>query len=279
MRSPSLGCLWGKRYTGPASTSGFASCSRTPLTRRKCAEAPAVKAVDRWDQLEKTAKVLSVIAIAVVLAIVGWLIQSSLSERNVSQEYVKLAVSILKEPKDKTEPALRGWGADLLNQKAPTKFSPQVLQALKERQATLPTQLPAILGATAGGASLAVGPDGKLFATGHSDGTAHLWDAASGKSVMMWHGHSAPVTSIAFSPDAHRLLTGSLDGTVRLWDLATGRELRRLVGHTDSVIGAAFAPNNRLQGDAFQRPLVPRSRFQARLNRGVGRQAITPCTR
>jgi len=27
--------------------------------------------------------------------------------------------------------------------------------------------------------------------------------------------------------------------------------------------------NKRLQGDAFQRPLVPRSRFQARLKRSV----------
>jgi hypothetical protein len=30
------------------------------------------------------------------------------------------------------------------------------------------------------------------------------------------------------------------------------------------------APNKRLQGDALQRPLVPRFRFQARLKRSVG---------
>jgi hypothetical protein len=36
-----------------------------------------------------------------------------------------------------------------------------------------------------------------------------------------------------------------------------------------SLILRFTEPNNRLQGDAFQRPLVPRSRFQARLKRGV----------
>lgn len=206
-------------------------------------DAPHTKSVDRWDRAEQIAKVSSLVAIPVVLAIVGWLIQSSLSERNVSQEYVKLAVSILKEPKDKTDPALRGWAADLLNQNSPTKFSAQVLQALKEGEATLPAQLAAILGATAGGASLAVGPDGKLIATGHSDGTARLWDATSGKAVATLRGHTAPVTSIAFSPDARHLLTGSIDKTARLWDLATGRELSRFLGHTDGVIGVAFAPD------------------------------------
>jgi WD40 repeat protein len=210
-----------------------------PLTPRTAQP----NAVDRWDQLEKGARVLSWVAIPLVLAVVGWLIQSSLSERNVSQEYVKLAVSILKEPKDKTEAPLRGWAADLLNQNSPTKFSPEVLQALKEGQATLPAQLAEILGVTAGSGSLAVSPDGKLFATGHSDGTAYLWDAVSGQAVLKLLAHTAPVTGIAFSPDARRLLTGSLDKTARLWDISTGREVARIKGHSSGVIGVAFSPD------------------------------------
>jgi hypothetical protein len=34
-------------------------------------------------------------------------------------------------------------------------------------------------------------------------------------------------------------------------------------------LGSAIAPNNRLLGNAFQRPLVPHSRFQTRLKRRV----------
>jgi WD40 repeat protein len=200
---------------------------------------------DRWDAVEKAAKLLSLVAIPVVLAVVGWLIQNSLSERNVSQEYVKLAVSILEQPKDKAENALRGWAADLLNQNSPTKFSPEVLQALKEGEATLPA-LAAILGATSGGSSLAISPDGKLIATGNSDGTTTLWHADSGKLEMTLEGHTGPVTSVAFSSDGAQLATASLDKSVRLWDVATGESRADFQG-AEGVIAVAFTRD----GDTF----------------------------
>ena len=200
-------------------------------------------APDFWDQVERIAKLLSLIAIPLVLALGGWLIQNWLAERNVSQEYVKLAVTILKEPKDKTDDLLRAWAADLLNQNSPTKFSPAVLQALKEGQATLPTQLAAILNSSAGGSSLAVSPDGAQLATGHTDGTARIWEAATGRLLMELRGHVDSVTALAFAPDGATLLTGSLDKTARLWNLRSGREVSRLAGHSDYLIGVAFAPD------------------------------------
>lgn len=200
---------------------------------------------DRWDRAERIAKLFSLVAIPVVLALGGWLIQNSLAERNVSQEYVKLAVTILKEPKDKTDNLLRAWAADLLNQNSPTKFSPAVLQALKEGQAILPAQLAAILNASAGGSSLVLSPDGARLATGHTDGTAKIWDATTGKLLSELRGHTEAVTALAFSPDATALLTASLDKTARLWDLRSGSEVRRFMGQTDSLIGVAFAPDGR----------------------------------
>lgn len=201
--------------------------------------------VDPWERIERIAKLLSLVAIPIVLAIGGWLIQGSLADRNVSQEYVKLAVTILKEPKDKTDNLLRSWAADLLNQNSPTKFSPAVLQALKEGQATLPAQLAAIINSSAGGSALAVSPDGKRIASGHTDGTARIWDAGTGKLVLELRGHLDAVTALAFAPDAATLLTASLDKTARLWDLHTGQEISRLAGQTDSLIGVAFAPDGR----------------------------------
>jgi WD40 repeat protein len=206
---------------------------------------PAPVTLGEWEKLERAAKVLSLVAIPVALAFGGWLIQNSLAERSVSQEYVKLAVTILKEPKDKTDNLLRSWAADLLNQNSPTKFSPEVLRALKEGQAVLPAQLAAILSANNGGGSLAVSPDGKRVGTGHTDGAARIWDIATGKLIMELRGHSAAVTALAFSPDATTLLTASSDKTARLWDLRTAREISRISGQTDDLIGAAFGPDGR----------------------------------
>ena len=200
---------------------------------------------DFWEGAERIAKLFSLVAIPVVLGIGGWLIQSSVAERSVNQEYVKLAVTILKEPKEKIDNPLRAWAADLLNQNSPTKFSPAVLQALKEGQATLPAQLAAILNSSAGGSSLAVSPDGARLATGHTNGSAKIWDASTGKLLLELRSHEDSVTSLAFAADAASLLTASLDKTARLWDLHSGREIARLAGQTDSLIGVAFAPDGR----------------------------------
>lgn len=95
----------------------------------------------RWDALEQAAKILSFVAIPVVLAIVGWRVQDSLNRRSVSQEYVSLAVSILKEADGKVDPSLRSWAVDLLNENSPTKFSAQVSRQLREGTLRLPVSV------------------------------------------------------------------------------------------------------------------------------------------
>lgn len=125
------------------------------------------------------------------------------------------------------------------------KVQPAVLQALKEGQATLPAQLAAILSSSAGGSSLAVSPAGARLATGHTDGTAKIWDASTGKLLLELRGHLDSVTALAFAPHAASLLTASLDKTARLLDLRSGREISRLASQTDSLIGVAFAPDGR----------------------------------
>ena len=58
------------------------------------------------------------------------------------------------------------------------------------------------------------------IATGGSDGTAQVWDAATGDSLLTLGGHSIGVDQVAFTPDGDRLLTGGMDGTARLWDIS-----------------------------------------------------------
>jgi WD40 repeat protein len=66
--------------------------------------------------------------------------------------------------------------------------------------------------------AVAYSPTGDRIATGGSDGTVRLWDAASAQAVLALRGHGGPVLRVAFSDDGHRLLSASTDGTVRVWD-------------------------------------------------------------
>jgi len=93
---------------------------------------------NRWELVEKIARILSLLAIPVAIAIVGGLIQNSLTKRSVSQQYVQLAVSILTS-REKIDPNLRRWAVDLLDDNSPTRLG-QVKQKLKEGSVTLPLQ-------------------------------------------------------------------------------------------------------------------------------------------
>ena len=59
-------------------------------------------------------------------------------------------------------------------------------------------------------------PDGALVATGSIDGTAKLWDPATGREVLTLFGHDLVVNAVGFSPDGRFLATVSGDGTVAL---------------------------------------------------------------
>lgn len=88
-------------------------------------------------------------------------------------------------------------------------------------------------------------PDGQTLATASKDGTARIWDVASGNVLHTLDGHSSEVTCVAFSPDGTRLATGSEDLQIILWDPATGEALHTLTGHDDHVLTVAFSPDGR----------------------------------
>src|SRR5262249_54799777 len=80
-------------------------------------------------------------------------------------------------------------------------------------------QLHVFVGHTKGVHDAVFSPDGRYILTGSYDGTARLWDEATGTLVRTFSGHSSSVMSVAFSPDGQYILTGSEDRTVRLWDM------------------------------------------------------------
>ncbi len=79
--------------------------------------------------------------------------------------------------------------------------------------------------------------------TASEEGTARIWDAASGKALAVLEGHKDAVWNACFSPDGSRVLSTSEDGSAILWDTASGQQLFTLKGHTGPVFGAAFSPD------------------------------------
>ena len=83
--------------------------------------------------------------------------------------------------------------------------------------------------------------------SGVDDKSLKLWDAATGKVLHTFEGHSRAVNSIAYSPDGARVLSGSFDDTLKLWDATTGKILRSLEVHSKGsstgVSSVAFSPD------------------------------------
>ncbi|HZT03949.1 MAG TPA: protein kinase [Steroidobacteraceae bacterium] len=100
----------------------------------------------------------------------------------------------------------------------------------------------ALLGHTDRVRSIAYSPDGRRLITASYDGTARIWDASTGRQMLILQGHGGPVLAATFSPDGRRVATGSYDKTARIWDAATGRQLL-VLPHQERVRSVAFSPD------------------------------------
>jgi len=107
-------------------------------------------------------------------------------------------------------------------------------------------QIRAFIGHTSYVQSAVFSPSGRLILTASIDGTARLWDVATGKEIRRFECDRA-VTSAAFSPDGERILTGTHDGTVRLWDASSGKQILQLAvlgaSPADLTTAVAFSPD------------------------------------
>jgi WD40 repeat protein len=99
-------------------------------------------------------------------------------------------------------------------------------------------------------------PDGRTVLTGGPDGSARVWDAATGKPLKQMLGHPGPVVAAAFRPDGRTVAIGSLvpdaakkyytGSTVRIWDIATCKPLGRILELAGPIKVMTFSPDGRL---------------------------------
>ncbi len=91
--------------------------------------------------------------------------------------------------------------------------------------------------------SLAWRRDGRVLATGHSDGTVRVWDVKAERQLLALQIPAA-AASVAFDPaDGRVLASGHADGNVYLWNTAARAALRVLATYKREVRGLAFSPD------------------------------------
>ena len=116
----------------------------------------------------------------------------------------------------------------------------------KPRKLIEPERVTTLNGHTADINSVAFSPDGRFVVTASGDGTARVWDAATGASLGELRGHSGSVNSASFSPDGKFIVTAGDDATVRLWDAARFTFVRMIgEGYPMSVLSAEYSPDGR----------------------------------
>ena len=92
-------------------------------------------------------------------------------------------------------------------------------------------------------------PTEQKIATASMDGSARVWDMATGEELLRIEGHEVVsdfftgVLGIAYSPDGRMIATSGGDGKIRTWDAATGEALLTLDDWDNWATWVAFSPD------------------------------------
>jgi WD40 repeat protein len=77
--------------------------------------------------------------------------------------------------------------------------------------------------------------EGRIITAG-ADGTARLWDGATGRLLQTYRGSPRFLADATLIPDGF-VIAGDADGFLRFWDAASGAKLWTLQAHKVAVIG------------------------------------------
>ena len=68
---------------------------------------------------------------------------------------------------------------------------------------------------------LSFSPDGRILASGISEGEIYLWDIDTGEQIKILKGHTGSIRKITFNKETKTLMSYSSDGTVLIWDISS----------------------------------------------------------
>src|SRR5581483_12261907 len=86
-------------------------------------------------------------------------------------------------------------------------------------------------------------PEGRRLATAGADGSARLWDVATGSPLSSPLRHGGPVRAVAFHPEGSLVATAGDDGAIRRWDALTGEPVGEPFACGAPVRSLAFSPD------------------------------------
>jgi WD40 repeat protein/serine/threonine protein kinase len=93
--------------------------------------------------------------------------------------------------------------------------------------------------------SIAVTPDGRMFAAGTWPGIVNMWETETGRRLPELKAPTALVHGLDFSADGSLLALSSRDGSTRLWDVASRQWLATVASRKPGAERVRFLPDGR----------------------------------
>lgn len=103
---------------------------------------------DRLESLKAYSMIFASIAVPILIAVFGWLVQTRLSEEGTKREYVQMALSILMDKDKQQDSELRSWAVAVMDATSPVPFGKKLRSDLSTGTVFLsmpPLQLPEAL--------------------------------------------------------------------------------------------------------------------------------------